>query len=417
MEDTEFWIPFSALFGLAFAMGLLGSRRYGYVINPLVVFGMFDIGVLTLLSAVVAIKLNGDIAAGLVSVLYLAIIYLSGFLLAFLFRRFALPRQLFNGLLNIAGASSGYSGYGGISHLILIAGFISIFLVLMKASGAGLLWITDPRSAYLSYRAGVGLIFVITQWALLILLLYYLWTKKPKLIGIVSGAFIYSCTAYFTGSKASVLSGPILAGVYYYFYVKRIPTNLVLVAPFLMLLAFLGLLQLQGSYSGILISLAYFQDYAGTTGMFLQRFDEFELQWGYGLLSDLWFYIPRTFYPDKPFEYGAVLIHKVLFPGAAAQGHTPGILPWALGYLDFGTVGVFFVGFFAGFVRRGVYESFLANKSNVFAFVLMIHISLFPIFAYATLPMIIAIGVGLVLFMRKRIVFFSRYRISAKGNG
>lgn len=235
-------------------------------------------------------------------------------------------------------------------------------------------------------------------------------------MGVVFGVVIYSCAAYFTGSKANILAALVLTGVYYNFFVQRISAPVILAAPFLVLVAFLGLLVLFGSFSDMWIALGYFQDYARTTGMFLQSFDEFELQWGYGLLSDLWFYVPRALYPDKPYEYGAGLIHKVLFPGAAEQGHTPGILPWALGYLDFGAVGVFFAGFFAGFVRRGAYESFLANKSNVFAFVLMIHLSLFPVFAYANLPMIIVIGGGLALFMRKRIVFFSHRKINMVGS-
>jgi hypothetical protein len=186
------------------------------------------------------------------------------------------------------------------------------------------------------------------------------------------------------------------------------PAVLVLSAPFVALIAFLMLLFLQGSYVDVWSGISYFKDYAETTGQFLLRFDEFDLQWGYGSLSDFWFYVPRALYPEKPFEYGLTLIHKVLFPGSAELGSTPGVLPWALAYLDFGVVGVFFSGVFAGFIRRGAYESFLANQRSILAFVLMIQLSLMPVFAYATLPLIVIIGVLLVIFMRKKVVLSHR---------
>ena len=137
MESVEFWDLFIVLVGLAFVTGVFGARRYGYVINPLILFSMFDIGVLTLLSVFVANQLNDDIDAGLVSVLYLTIVYLLGFLFAFSFRRFVLPRQLFNALFRIVGARSGYVGHSSVNQFILIAAAVSIFLVLMQASGAG----------------------------------------------------------------------------------------------------------------------------------------------------------------------------------------------------------------------------------------------------------------------------------------
>lgn len=410
MSIDEFWLAIALISSMTGLLVLFGVRRYRHAINPLFQFAIFDIGVLTLLSAVVANELNDGQEVGLTSVLYLAIVYIVGFFLVFLPPRFYLPRQLFNRFLYVVGKNAGSMGYSGLNQLFLITFVLGLFILLMQGSGAGVLWLTDSRLAYQSYRAGVGFIYVMVQWALLVSLLYYLWTQKPQLAGLFVGVCLYSFVAYFTGSKANFLSGFILVGVYYNFFVKRIPTVLILSAPFVALGAFLMLLLLQGSYGDVLSAISYFRDYAETTGQFLLRFDEFELQWGYGALSDLWFYVPRALYPDKPFEYGIVLIHKVLFPGAAEVGATPGVLPWALAYLDFGVVGVFFSGVFAGFIRRGAYESFLANQRNIFAFVLMIQLSLMPVFAYATLPLIIIIGILLVLFIRKRIVFVSAVR-------
>jgi hypothetical protein len=273
----------------------------------------------------------------------------------------------------------------------------------MKTSGAGLLWITDSRQAYQSYRAGVGFIYLMVQWSLLFSLLYYFWARKPKLRGIVVGVILFSFVAFFTGSKGNLLSGLVLAGVYYNFYVKRIPFIVILGAIATVLLIFVSLLILQGSYVDLLSTLSYFREYTETTGQFLARFDEFGFQWGYGALSDLWFYVPRALYPDKPYEYGIVLINKVLFPGAAELGATPGILAWALAYLDFGVIGVFIAGVTTAFIRRGAYDSFLSHSSNPYAFVLMIQLSLLPVFVYATLPMIIPMAVLFLSLVRRKI--------------
>ena len=410
MLNDEFYLLMVIVSSLSAFLVLFGIRRYHYIINPLFIFALFDIGLLTLVSAVVVNSLSEGADLGLTAVLSLAVVYLVGFFLIFLPRRFYFPRLLFEGLLTMVGKKSGTEGYGGVSQWLLIMVALSLFFLLMKSSGAGVLWLTDPGLAYLSYRAGSGFIYVMVQWALLASLIYYVWNRKPRLAGFLGVVCLYSLAAYFTGSKANVLAGFVMAGVYYYFFIKKIPTMLILLAPFVGLGSFLILLILQGSYNDVFSAMLYFRDYAQTTGQFLMRFNEFGYHWGYGLLSDLWFYVPRALYADKPYEYGIVLIHKVLFSGAAAQGHTPGVLPWALAYLDFGVVGVFFSGMINGVIRRGAYESFLSNRGSVLAFVLMIQLSLLPVFAYATLPLIIIIGVLLALFMRNKIVFISSAR-------
>ena len=411
MINVEFCTAISLISLMAVLLTLFGIQKYNHAINPLFQFAIFDIGVLTILSAVVANVLNEE-KIDLVPVLYLSIVYTTGFFSVFLPRRLALPRQLFNSLIILVGSDRENIKYSWIRQCILIVTAVGLYIALMWSSGAGLLWITDPRLAYQVYRAGVGYIYVMVQWSFLLSILYYLWTKKPKLTGLILSLSVYMVLAYFTGSKSNFLSGLVLVGIYYNFKIKKIPKSLIFISPFVVLLIFLTLLLLQGSFDDLVSAIRYFRDYTETTGLFLSRIEEFELQWGYGMFSDFWFYVPRALYPEKPFEYGVTLIHKVLFPGYAELGSTPGVLPWTLAYLDFGVVGVFFSGVFSGFIRRGAYESFLANQSSILAFVLMIQLSLIPVFAYATLPLIIIIGNLLVIFMRKKIVFISSSRVS-----
>jgi hypothetical protein len=169
----------------------------------------------------------------------------------------------------------------------------------------------------------------------------------------------------------------------------------------------LSLLVAQGAYADLLEALDYFKDYVATTASFLGRFDEFGFRFGSASLSDLWFYVPRSIYPAKPFEYGLSLIHQVLFPGMAELGNTPGILPWALPYLDFGTFGVFASGVIGGMFKRLAYEFFLERRNSIFAFVLVMQLALFPIFIYANLPLSILIAFLLARYARLRIIGFS----------
>jgi hypothetical protein len=78
----------------------------------------------------------------------------------------------------------------------------------------------------------------------------------------------------------------------------------------------------------------------------------------------------------------------------AEQSFTPGILPWALSYLDFGVVGVTIEGFIIGSFQRAVYVRFIMKK-NMAMFAIMISACYAPVFVYAT-PIIYLI-IGLLL--------------------
>jgi hypothetical protein len=139
----------------------------------------------------------------------------------------------------------------------------------------------------------------------------------------------------------------------------------------------LGIQSRQGDFSFIDSGL-YFSEYSLTTAMYLS--DEFlPLGLGQYSISSLWYFVPRSLYPDKPFEYGVLNIHKVLFPAAAAKGNTPGISQWMLAYIDFGRVGVFMFGVLLTSFSRFIYNLFENNKDSVFLFVIMIHVCIFKV--------------------------------------
>jgi hypothetical protein len=145
--------------------------------------------------------------------------------------------------------------------------------------------------------------------------------------------------------------------------------------------------------------LSFFEHFDVTT-RFLARFNEYGYYWGTGWLSELWFYVPRALYPGKPLEYGSLLVPARLYPGAYEQGYAPGFLGWSLSYLDFGWVGVLVAGLLHGSFTRGVYEYYLTQRYNLFAFVFMMQFCLWWVLAYATFPITVLWSIAIALLFR-----------------
>lgn len=404
-------LSFLALLLFSVLAALYGIRRYRTPFNPLTFFSGYHIGLITLVSGWVAyrnLSAGAYTEADMMSATLLSGVYLLGVTLAYYLRTGALV-HIFGNLMRFCGLSyeSIARRFSRFKFILLMIGAVASFIALALVGGGGSLWLTNSRQAYITYRAGAGPFYAATQWFLMFALAYYLWARRPQRLRLVITAAIFSVLFYFMGSKGHILAVIMLALIYYNFMVKPFSTAKCLLLAPLLFLGVLILLVMQGSFDNLADAIYYFNDYFATTAQFLARFDEFGLMHGRGFLSDFWFFVPRALYPDKPFEYGVILIHKVLFPGAAATGSTPGILPWALAYLDFGGIGVFLSGLAIGLWQKIVYEHYLRNRQVFFAFVFMVQLCLWPIMAFA--PFIIFItwciiqGIYLRLSMRSRL--------------
>lgn len=380
----------------ALAAAIFGWARYRDPVNPLTAVVVSQVGLFTIFSGFVATRLdpfgqtNPEAA---IRTAQLAMVHLAGLVTPYLFRG-PTPARLFAGLLRFAHLSSpGFARrFDPVKLLlILLAGGLS-FLALAVLGGGGALWLTDSRTAYQFYRSGAGPFFALTQWCFTFGLLYTLWARRPKsTVRTFAYVLAFCVPLLFLGSKGFVLTQIIVGVLYRHFLVRRIPwVAFAAVAP-LLLGAQMALQILQGTAGTLLDTALYFRDYFATTAQFLDRFDEFGHYNGRVLASELWFFVPRAIYPDKPFEYGALLIHKVLFPGLAEMSHTPGILIWAGSYLDFGVVGVFAAGVVSALVQRMAYEHFLSHRDSFFAFVLMSHLAIWHIWMFAPLPIMIVL--------------------------
>ena len=384
---------------------LINIDRYDSIINPLTAFIAWEF----LLFTVLPILFAGyfiESSLGLSKFKTLQYLYIFGGVLGFFifsrsfyFKLFLLGPNFF--LLSKRRPSV------GLLLIVFVLITLILFLALATIGGGGLSWITDTRTAYINNRSGAGIFWVLIQWVSLFMLSFFLLKLKPKkVISILLYALPFIVIGYFTGSKSNILSILIIVFVYYNFYCYRVNSLQLLLGVVSLIILFTFLVFFQSSNSTLtgFEALVYFSEYTSVSSMYLS--DEF-LEIGYGKysLSSLWYYVPRGIYPEKPFEYGVLNIHKVLFPGAAAIGNTPGISPWMLTYIDFGHIGVLLHGMIITSFSRFIYLYYVHNKKNYVLFLIMIHVCLYNVLALFSTFMVIILIITLFHFrlVRRRL--------------
>ncbi|MBV5330564.1 MAG: hypothetical protein JZU65_23530 [Chlorobium sp.] len=390
------------LLGSAAILGsVFGWRRYNTALNPLTITSVITVGLFTLLSGVVSYSLitfAPYTEGALITTALLALVNCVGLIVPYMFRR-AWLLKTYSHIIRCLDLDSARiaNKFKPIKFMGLLLCMLLSLVTLAIIGGGGIRWITDTREAYIQNRSGAGPFFASMQWFLIFALIYYIWTNRPQKRSLFLIIFLFACLAYFSGSKNNILSVAVIGVFYYNYYMKPILLRwyLIIVPPFLA--GIVGLLIIQDSGLSVF---QYFKEYFDTTAWFISRFDEFGFQNGYASFSVLWSYVPRALYPDKPYEYGVVLIHKVLFPNMAERGSTPGILPWATAYLDFGVLGVFADGLLKGVWQRAAYEYFLNSRQSFFAFLFAMQFALWPILPFATEVMTIILALGLSIYFR-----------------
>jgi hypothetical protein len=341
--------------------------------------------------------------ADLVKTTAISGVYLFAITLPYLFRGSGLA-LLFGRLVGLLGLTSSDTArrFSSVKFSLLLGAGLLAFAGLAITGGGGTLWLSNPRSAYLYNRTGAGQFWLLAAWFQVTAFLYYLWAKRPKGLHLSSVVVVFVSAAFFLGSKAIVLTVGVVAIVYYHFMIRPLGTLKIIAAGIAGGGAFVWLLFFQGSYADWIGVASYFENFQ-LSAEFIGRFNEFGFQYGKAWLSSFWFFVPRALYAAKPLEYGAILIQKQLLPGAYEAGYAPGFLNWSLSYLDFGWVGVFVAGVTKGLIERASYEHFLRNRNSLFAFVLMMQLSLWGVFVFAgTSTAIVWCGLHAVFF---RLVF------------
>lgn len=258
------------------------------------------------------------------------------------------------------------------------------YLLLICDSPAGWKWILQPRTAYLEGRTGVGHWYVLSQ-ALLFLAflagLYDFQIKSYWKLALMTGI----CAALFLGfgSKNGVVGILIAAGLYLHYFAHPIPQRLLLAAGYIIVPLIIISPWLQGSFSTLRQTMGYY-DYFDNSSMYLQHQEAIGLRYGGAFLSSFWEYVPRGFYPYKPFIYGQLYINEYFWPGLSAAGHTPALLPWTIFHLDFGVEGVLVGGLVTGLCYKGIYLHFL-HRRTFLSFLTLLQICFVPVVKYSPL--------------------------------
>lgn len=385
---------------------LFGMLRYRTPLNPLTFAAVVGGGVTMLSGAIVYIQLpsapysDADVA----HTAWVCLVQLSGTVTPYFFRGRLLAR-LFGQVVRWLGLDSERiaTRFSRVKFLLLLGAAVVCYAGLAILGGGGLRWLTDTRNAYIENRAGAGPLFAATEWFLVFALMYYLWSRRrPTLARTLPVTVLFALAASMTGSKANILIMGVVLIAFYQYRVRAIPPVLLSLIIPLFLALFAGLLIVQGfgGESNPLLALVYFKDYFDTATQFLSRFSEFGYRYGGVTLSGLWYYVPRALYPAKPYEYGVLLVHRVLFVGAAETGNTPGALTWIPMYMDFGVVGVYLAGVLDSFSQRGAYEYFLQHRRQFFAFLFMMQFSLWAPLPFATAGIAIVLSLSIAFFFR-----------------
>lgn len=271
----------------------------------------------------------------------------------------------------------------------LIISFI-FFLMLAILGGGGILWILEPRDAYMDYRRGVGLYYALTQWSVVFFFIFYLWLRRPLRFEGHSLLLAVLTLSYFLGSKGFLINFVIIYVFYRHYKVRPIGTLSIVLFGGLVVSGFLGIQILQGTAQNLAGVIKYFS-YFDSSVRFLERFGDIGFQYGAVMFSQLWDYVPRALYPEKPIVYGYYLVHETLNPGMLAKGRAEGTLVWLRYYMDFGVFGVFLFGLFRGIIAKIAYIYFLNQKENPFAFMAMMQFGIVEIFNYSTTGVFVAL--------------------------
>lgn len=229
------------------------------------------------------------------------------------------------------------------------------FLILSGRSLGLREWLFNNRNAYITGRAGNGIWYILFELFLIIsavLVLCIADSKKNKTV--LKWYLIPVIASYFTGSKGIMLEMAIVFLVNYDLFFYKIRFRKIVIAGLLGFLAVIVLLKIQSNATLI--------EYADYYTQFV-RFLEYKLsgKWQntYGQLwaeNIFWNLIPRQFYHDKPYIYGAIRIVNIFFGEEyIISGNTPSFTEYAVPYADFDIIGVA-VMFFCNGLFNGFFE-------------------------------------------------------------
>lgn len=268
------------------------------------------------------------------------------------------------------------------TNLVIIFSFLLAItsFILMGYKGIGIsTWILNNRHAYIVGRKGVGVYYMLYELMILLFFVGVL-TKKSRRRKKIVGTLLTLVLSYFTGSKGFLLG--ILIGYLFYYdlYIKKIRIKKIIPLAFVFIIMINVLLLVQSNlnileYGGNDFYMNYFR--------LLDRYSNDHLEYYFGKLTlenNLWFLIPRSIFPNKPFIYGQTRLVEMFYGrDMVIMGHTPSFTPMGVPFADGGLIAIFIIFFIKGMIV-GVLENTLRKylRNNAPSYVPMfMYIALF----------------------------------------
>jgi len=263
--------------------------------------------------------------------------------------------------------------------------FISAALLVLVAvnGGGGMMWLIAPRVAYLTSRAGVGLLWAASAWALIIAVTLSIYQTRSG-IGRMAIVALGCMFGLQLGSKAIPLAILLLVMMHQHWCIKPLPLTIWVLAGILVPIILSALLWLQRYDQSGSSSDEYLAEYSTTAARGIDLLGS-DGGWFFGSAwkTSLWQFVPRNLMPQKPFVYGEVLLHEELYPGLAELGHTPGVPSWILGFMEAGLVGVVAMGFAAGQLHGTMFRVVGRRRCAPADLLLLTQWGVFPILLYS----------------------------------
>jgi hypothetical protein len=259
----------------------------------------------------------------------------------------------------------------------------ALLAIVAFKGGGGMMWIEQPRIAYLTSRAGVGLPWAASGWALTIavtLAIYQMRSPVGRMAMVALGCIL----GLQLGSKAVPLAIIMLAMMHQHRCVKPLRVSICVLAVVLISAVFSAVLWLQSYDESASSPTKYLAEYSTTAARGIDMLGP-DGCWfsGTAWVTSLWEFVPRGLVSEKPFVYGLVLFHDQLNPGMAELGHTPGVPSWMLGFMEAGLLGVVTMGFVAGQLHSAVFHVIGRRVNGPANLLLLTQVGVFPILLYS----------------------------------
>lgn len=232
-----------------------------------------------------------------------------------------------------------------LSRLFFLLYLAAFVILAMRTGGVGS-WLSDIRGSYIEKREGNGLFYAAAV-SFLSISYFFEGVSSSRSREFALRSLLYFGSIYVLGSKGFVLQFFIFSLIIFHRQGQVNIGRVILIglpAAFTLLLINFASQRETLDFSGV----AEYFDYYPNAAMYYADYFRGAISLFHGevILTSFWEYVPRFFFPDKPFVYGILNVVEIYYPGGAESGNTPAFQGGVPQFADFGVLGVLFFALF-----------------------------------------------------------------------